>query len=80
MDWITHEIAIGDCDDAVRLDALRLVSAGVRIDPKDSGVSLFAGDDWLQERSEALDEVIKSTLAAPCPTPPSECSSDDDSN
>jgi hypothetical protein len=64
----------------VRLDALRLVSAGVRIDPKDSGVSLFAGDDWLRERSEALDEVIKSTLAAPCPTPPSECSSDDDSN
>jgi hypothetical protein len=27
LDWITHEIAIGDCDDAVRLDALR--SAGV---------------------------------------------------
>jgi hypothetical protein len=27
LDWITHDIAIGDCDDALRLDALR--SAGI---------------------------------------------------
>jgi protein-tyrosine phosphatase len=28
LDWITQEIAIGNCDDAVRLDALR--SAGIQ--------------------------------------------------
>lgn len=28
MDWITRDIAIGDCDDAIRLEALR--SAGIR--------------------------------------------------
>jgi hypothetical protein len=27
LDWITHQIAIGDCDDAVRLDGLR--NAGI---------------------------------------------------
>lgn len=28
MDWITHDIAIGNCDDAIRLDELR--SAGIQ--------------------------------------------------
>lgn len=28
MDWITHDIAIGNCDDAIRLDVLR--SAGIQ--------------------------------------------------
>lgn len=64
----------------VRLADLQAISAGVELGANAGGVSLLAGDDWLQERTRALDERVKQTLAQPCPTPPAECSGGGDAS
>jgi hypothetical protein len=64
----------------VRLDALKALSAGVEVAPSDTGVSIFAGDDWLRERTKALEDMVRRALDEPCTTPPAECSAESDSN
>ncbi|HWA72115.1 MAG TPA: hypothetical protein VG937_07275 [Polyangiaceae bacterium] len=64
----------------LRLDALRAISAGIALDSRESaesGVSMLAGDDWLRERTQVLDDNARRILEAPCTTPPAECSDAD---
>lgn len=58
------------------LEDLHAIAVGVLLDSRESGqggISLFAGNDWLRERAQSLDDEAERALPDPCPTPPSEC-------
>jgi hypothetical protein len=55
----------------VRLAALNPLSAGVRFDEKDSGVSLFAGQGWLTKEFATLDAHAKASSG--CVSVPRAC-------
>lgn len=57
----------------VRLAAASAISAGIRFDAEDSGVSMFAGSGWLKERYEPLERFERAAETETCPPVPAEC-------
>jgi hypothetical protein len=56
----------------VRLAALSPISAGISFGEKDSGLSLFAGADWVTEEFRALDAASRDQNES-CAPAPQEC-------
>jgi hypothetical protein len=60
-------------DFLVRLEEVGALSAGVHFDAGQAEISLFAGDDWLQQRLDLLDGRARAKLEEACVAPPREC-------
>lgn len=60
-------------DFLVRLEDVGVLSAGVHFDSGHADISLFAGDDWLQQRLDLLDGRARLKLDEACIAPPREC-------
>ncbi|HYJ10590.1 MAG TPA: hypothetical protein VEX18_16320, partial [Polyangiaceae bacterium] len=57
----------------VRLAAAHPISAGIRFDGEDSGVTLLAGSGWLKDRYEPLERFERAAETDVCIPPPREC-------
>ncbi|HEX7671340.1 MAG TPA: hypothetical protein VF395_17220, partial [Polyangiaceae bacterium] len=58
----------------VRLSGLGVISVGVSLGEHGDGVSLLAGDEWLEKQIAVLDGAAAAAERQPCPPPPkSEC-------
>jgi hypothetical protein len=57
----------------VRLAAAHPISAGIRFDAEDSGVTLLAGSGWLKERYEPLERLERAAETELCIPPPRAC-------
>lgn len=51
---------------------LGLLSAGITLGGSDSGVSLFAGEDWLRKQVDAVERDGKAHVPTSCESPPSQ--------
>lgn len=60
----------------LRVNGLEAISAGVALGPDGTGITPLAGDDWLREEREKLEQATREVLEGPCSSPSGACGDD----